>query len=372
MVRSRTVPITSVVLDEAEIEAVVSVLRSGRLREGAVCREFEERFAAEAGARYAVSASSGTAALHLAYAALLEPGDEVLVPAFTFIATASMVVMAGAIPVFCDVDPRTFTLDVEDARRRITRRTRAIAPVHLFGNPADVSAVHDLASAHGLRIVWDAAHALGARYRGHGLGEFGNVVCFSFYPSKNITTGEGGMATTNDDELAARLRLLRSHGAAGKYRHTLLGFNYRLTDVMAALGLRQLDKLDNWIRCRRANAAALTEGLGGVKGITTPREQPGGEHCFNVYSVLVDAEVAGCDRDELGRRLATAGVETAVHYPRALHDQPALAPYAGDAPRPVSRELCRRILALPVHPGLDAGDINRVVETMRAAVSGQL
>ncbi len=355
------IPITQVALDEDEIAEVVAVLRSGRLREGPVCREFEERFAAHVGARYALSVSSGTAALHIAYAALLEPGDEVLVPAFTFIATASMVVMVGARPVFCDVDPRTFTLDVEDARRRITPRTRAIAPVHLFGNPCDVDAIRALADEHGLKIIWDAAQAHGARYGGQDVGGFDDVVCYSFYPSKNMTTAEGGMITTNDKALYEKCKLLRSHGQAGKYYHTLLGFNYRLTDVMAALGIKQLEKLDNWVQQRRANARYLTERLAGISGIQTPVEQPKGESSFNLYSILLDLNQFRCDRDEFVRLLSAENIGAAVHYPRALHQQPAFVEIANDTSLPVSEDLSRRILSLPVHPALDRAKLDLVV-----------
>lgn len=364
-VSKRFIPITQVALDEDEIAEVVAVLRSGRLREGPVCREFEERFAAHVGARYAVSVSSGTAALHIAYAALLEPGDEVLVPAFTFIATASMVVMVEARPVFCDVDPRTFTLDVEDARRRITPRTRAMAPVHLFGNPCDVDAIRALADEYGLKIIWDAAQAHGARYDGRDVGSFDDVVCYSFYPSKNMTTAEGGMITTNDKTLYEKCKLLRSHGQASKYYHILLGFNYRLTDVMAALGSKQLEKLDNWVRQRRTNAGYLSERLADILGIQTPIEQPNGESSFNLYSILLDLNQFRCDRDEFVRLLNAENIGATVHYPRPLHQQPAFGESADDVSLPVSEDLSRRILSLPVHPALDRAELDLVV----AAVS---
>jgi len=358
------IPIAKVALDEDEVAEVIAVLRSGRLREGPVCREFEERFAAHVGVRYAVSVSSGTAALHIAYTALLEPGDEVLVPSFTFIATASMVVMVGARPVFCDVDPRTFTLDVEDARRRITRRTRAIAPVHLFGNPCDIDAIRALADKYGLKIIWDAAQAHGSRYKGGDVGSFDDMVCYSFYPSKNMTTAEGGMITTNDKVLYEKCRLLRSHGQAGKYYHTILGFNYRLTDVMAALGLKQLEKSEGWVQRRRANAHYLTERLAGISGVRTPMEQPGGESSFNLYSILLDLEQFRCDRDEFVRLLNAENVGASVHYPRPLHQQPAFAGVTGALRLPVSEDLSQRILSLPSHPGLGQAEPDLVITGM--------
>ncbi|MGC2432456.1 MAG: DegT/DnrJ/EryC1/StrS aminotransferase family protein, partial [Desulfobaccales bacterium] len=219
---------------EAEIEAAVRVLRSGALRQGKECSAFEEEFAARVGAKFAVTSANGSAALHLAYLAFLQPGDEVLVPSFTFVATASMVTMAGSKPVFCDVDPHTFLLDLEDAARKVSPRTRAISPVHLFGNACDIDAVQTFAKKHHLVIVWDAAQAHGAEYCGQDVGSFGDFVAYSFYPSKNMFVGEGGMTCTDNDEYAAKLRHLRSHGETGKYLHTMLGLNYRMTDVEAA------------------------------------------------------------------------------------------------------------------------------------------
>jgi perosamine synthetase len=362
------IPIIQVALDKDEIAEMVTVLRSGKLREGPVCRKFEDRFATFVGARHAVSVSSGTAALHIAYAALLEPGDEVLVPSFTFIATASMVAMVGARPVFCDVDPYTCTLDVQDAQQRITARTRAIAPVHLFGNPCDMDAITTLADEHGLKIIWDAAQSHGARYDGRDVGSFDDVVCYSFYPSKNMTTAEGGMITTNDEALYQKMKLLRSHGQAGKYYHTMLGFNYRLTDIMAVLGLKQLEKLDDWVQRRRANAHYLTEHLADIPRVQTPVEQPRGESSFNLYSIQLDLEQFRCDRDEFVRLLNAENIGATVNYPRSLHQQPAFSEIAGDVHLPVSEDLSQRILSIPVHPRLSQDELDLVVEAVYKVV----
>lgn len=362
------IPISHVALDEEEIAEVVAILRSGKLREGPVCQEFEEQFAARVGARYAISVSSGTAALHVAYAALLEPGDEVLVPSFTFIATASMVNMVGARPIFCDVDPRTFTLDINDARKRITARTRVIAPVHLFGNPCDVNAVRALADEYNLTVIWDAAQAHGACYNGQDVGALENVVCYSFYPSKNMTTAEGGMITTSDEALYHRSKLLRSHGQSGKYYHTLLGFNYRLTDVMAGLGLRQLEKLDEWVAQRRRNAAFLTEHLSNLMGILPPVEQSNGKSSFNLYTILLDVDQLSCSRDEFVARLHSAGVGATVNYPRPLHQQPVYADGNGDSRLPVAENLCSRVISLPVHPMLTKTDLDYVIRSVQRVV----
>ena len=258
-------------LTEAEIEAAVRVLRSGALRQGKECSAFEEEFAARVGAKFAVTSANGSAALHLAYLAFLQPGDEVLVPSFTFMATASMVTMTGGKPVFCDVDPHTFLLDLEDAARKVSPRTRAISPVHLFGNACEIDVVQTFSEKHHLVIVWDAAQAHGAEYRGRDVGSFGDFVAYSFYPSKNMFVGEGGMTCTDNDEYATKLRYLRTHGQTGKYLHTMLGLNYRMTDVEAALGREQLKRLDAMLAIRRRNGVQLNEGLAGIRGIQPQR-----------------------------------------------------------------------------------------------------
>ncbi|MBU4184776.1 MAG: DegT/DnrJ/EryC1/StrS family aminotransferase [Proteobacteria bacterium] len=222
-------------LTDTEINAAVRVLQSGALRQGKECEGFEEEFAEKVGAKYAVTCSNGSAALHLAYMAVVKPGDEILVPSFTFIATGSMVTMAGGTPIFCDVDRETFLIDLADAESKITPRTRVIAPVHLFGNPCDSSDIIAFAERHGLKIVWDAAQAHGAKFASKDVGALDDFVCYSFYPSKNMFVGEGGMICTNDGDLAHKMRFMRSHGQTGKYYHSMMGLNYRMTDVEALL-----------------------------------------------------------------------------------------------------------------------------------------
>ncbi len=370
MTDDRLVRIADVNLTEREVDAAVEVLRTGNLRQGAITSEFERAFAAATGAAHAIAVSSGTAALHLAWLALLEPGDEVLVPAFTFFATASTVVLAGGRPVFCEVDPLTFTIDVEDARRRATPRTAGIAPVHLYGQACDVTGVQALADDLGLRIVWDAAQAHGTTFAGSDVGSLGDLTCYSFYPTKNMTTGEGGMITTNDGELDRRLRLLRSHGQEKKYYHTVVGLNYRTTDVQSAIGLVQLDRLPEALRRRRHNARRLTELLGTVEGIRPPHELDGTEHSYHQYTVVVDGTPDGQARDRLAADLKLAGIETAVHYPRPLHLQPALA---GEGPLPalpVAEGLCGSVLSLPVHPGVADEDLDRIGHAVRGGLAG--
>jgi perosamine synthetase len=250
---------------------------------------------------------------------------------------------------------------VEDARRRITSRTRAIAPVHLFGNPCDIDAIQTLADEYSLTMIWDAAQAHGACYDSQDIGSLDDAVCYSFYPSKNMTTAEGGMITTNNKAVYDTCKLLRSHGQAGKYYHTMLGFNYRLTDVMAALGLKQLDKLDGWVERRRANAQYLSKKLAGVPGIQVPVEQTKGKSSFNLYSILLDLDQFDCNRDEFVRRLNAENIGASVHYPKPLHQQPIFATVAKDVHLPVSEDVSQRILSIPAHPALSTTELDLVV-----------
>jgi perosamine synthetase len=357
------IPVAGVDIRPEDVEAVAAVLRTGNLRQGAITAEFERAFADRVGGAHAVAVSSGTAALHLAYMALFSAGDEVIVPSFTFVATASMLVAVGAIPVFADVDPRTFTLSLQEVERCITPRTKGIAGVHLFGNACDIDGLAGIAEQHGLTLVWDAAQAFGTEYRGREVGSYPAATCYSFYPTKNITTGEGGMVVTHDASVAEVLRLSRSQGAAGKYVHTRLGFNYRMTDMAAALGLRQLDRLDHYLARRRENASALSAGLADVPGILTPESAPLAAHTYNQYSILVGDDGTNLSRDDLASGLAARGIQTAVHYPRPLHQQPMFdGEWTG---LEVSERLSQHILALPVHPGVTPDQSEQVAAAIR-------
>ncbi len=361
----RRIQIAEVRLDRREFEAVERVLKSGRLRAGPIAEDFEARFARAVGSRFAAAVSSGTAALYIAYRVLLRPGDEVVVPDFTFAATASMVVAAGGVPVFADVDPETFTLDPLDVARRITPRTRALVPVHLFGNPADVARLTRLARRHRLRLVWDAAQAHGARFRGRDVGSFPDIVCYSFYPSKNMTTAEGGMLTASDPALAREFRLLRSHGEESPYRHIRVGFNFRMTDVAAALGRAQLAKLPAAVRRRQRNASILARSLAGIPGVRVPRVAKGVAHAFNLFTLRLDPKILGISREEFRKALAQRGIETGIYYPLPLHQQPIFRRYAGDGDFPVSSRIAQTVLSLPVHPGLNEQDLRRITRAVR-------
>jgi len=358
------IPIAEIKLTEAEIDAALNVLRSGALRQGKESDAFEHEFAACVGARHAVTNANGSAALHLAFMAFLEPDDEVLVPSFTFIATGGMVSMTRGRPVFCDIRPDTFLIDLEDAEQRISERTRAIAPVHLFGNACDIDAIKAFARKHNLIIVWDAAQAHGARFKGQDVGSFGDFVCYSFYPSKNMFVGEGGMTCTDNPDFDQKMRFMRTHGQTGKYYHTMLGLNYRMTDVEAAIGREQLKRLESMVAVRRRNAALLTEGLTGLEGIRPQMITPDTEHAVHQYCVVVDQEVFGCDRDVLAERLKARGIATGVHYPRGLHQQPIFEHLYGKCSLPNTEYLAEHILALPVHHGLTSDQMGRVAEAV--------
>jgi perosamine synthetase len=361
----KTIAVAEIKLSDAEIHAAEKVLRSGALRQGRECEAFEQEFSQKVGAAYAVTSANGTAALHLAYLTFMEPGDEILVPSFTFIATGSMVAMTGGKPVICDIDPRTFLIDLKDAGQRLTPKTKGIAPVHLFGNPCDVDKVKAFAEQHGLKIVWDAAQSHGATYNGTDVGAIDDFVCYSFYPSKNMFVGEGGITCTNNPEYENQMRFLRTHGQTGKYYHTMLGLNYRMTDVEAAIGREQLKRLDQMLAVRRRNAGMLNEGLAAIAGLYPQQITDGAEHAWHQYCVVVDEQEFGCDRERLGQQLKEQGIATGVHYPRGLHQQPVFEQLYGTVQLPNTEYLAEHILALPVHHGLNEDDISRIIEAIQ-------
>lgn len=356
--------------DGAEVDAVAAVLASGTLTQGSRVAAFEEAVATLVGTKHAIATTSATTSLHLVLAGLgIGAGDEVLVPDFTFPATANVVVERGARPVLVDIDLATYTIDWAAAERLITPRTRAIMPVHTFGLAADMDPIIALAKRHGLAVVEDAACALATTYHGRPVGSFGSPACFSFHPRKSITTGEGGMATTDDPELAARLRLLRSHGGVrseGRFTFEAAGYNYRLSDILAAIGLTQLAKLDWILERRRSIARRYRELLADVPAIRLPTEPGWGGHVYQSFVVLLDRSV---DRDAVIRALDTEGIETTLGT-YALHCQPffqrAYGYRVGDLP--ASREAFERTLTLPLYPTMEPGIPERVAAALRSAV----
>jgi len=347
--------------DEETRQALWEVLSSGRLAQGPYVQEFEERFAEWVGMPFAVAVSNGTAALLLTLMALgIGPGDEVITTPFTFAATANVVLFLGARPVFADVQPTTLNLEPAEVERRITPRTRAVIVVHLYGNPCEMDAFTELAERYGLALIEDAAHAPGALYRGQPVGSFG-IGCFSFYATKNLTTGEGGMITTRDPRLARRLRMLRDHGQSAKYVHELLSLNFRMTELQAVLGIGQLRHIEAWNARRRAIAAFYDQHLRGVGRLSnTPDSVP----VYHLYTVRLAAGL----RDRVRERLREAGVETGVHYPIPVYRQPLYQRLGYREVLPVAEAAAGEVLSLPIHPSLSDEEVRYVVEAMNAAV----
>lgn len=355
------IPIAKPLIGEEEKAAVLDVLSSGQLAQGRRVREFEERFAAWVGARYAVAVSSGTTALHVALLAHgIGPGDEVITTPFSFIASANCIVYVGAVPRFADIEPDYYTIDPAAIEAQITPRTRAIIPVHLFGQPCDMEAIAALAERHGLVIIEDACQAHGAQLNGRPMGAWGTA-CYSFYPTKNMTTGEGGMITTDDPALAERMRMIREHGMRQRYVHEMTGYNFRMTDIQAAIGLVQLTRVDGWNEQRRRNAALLTARLADVLGVKTPRVRPGAVHVFHQYTIAAE------DRDRLIAGLTARGIGYGIYYPIPIHRQKVYREWGYTDTLPATEAACAQVLSLPVHPALTEDEVNAVADAVMAA-----
>ena len=360
------IPIAQPLLGQEEQDAVQQVLASGALVQGRRVAEFEARFAEYVGARHAVAVTNGTLALWVALLAHgIGAGDEVITSPFSFIASANAALYVGARPVFADIDPQTYTLDPDSVRAAITPRTRAILPVHLYGGVADMDALMAIAGEHSLVMIEDACQAHGAALRGKAVGSFG-AGCFSFYPTKNMTTTEGGILTTGDDHVAGQARLLRNHGQREKYIHDVLGFNFRMTELQAAIGLAQMNHLETWTERRIANAAYLSTHLteaGTPFRVRTPVARPGSRHVYHQYTIRVPAE----RRADFIQRLTALGVGSAIHYPRPIHQQPIYQKMGYTDQLPVAEQAAREVVSLPVHPALKQDDLTRIVEAIHQA-----
>lgn len=354
-VSERMIPIARPLVGEEEEKAVLEVLRSGQLAEGSRVRAFEEAFAAYAGTRHAVAVNSGTAALIVALQAHgVGPGDEVITSPFSFIATATSIIACGAKPVFVDIDPFDLNLDPDNVEAAITDATKAIMPVHLYGHPARMTELAELAGDHGLALVEDAAQAHGAEHAGKRVGSFGTG-CFSFYPTKNMTTGEGGIITSNDDEVARLARIIRNHGQEVRYRSDYFGLNWRMTDLAAAIGVVQMRHIEGWNEARIANATTLAAGITSVQ---TPKVRDGDRHVFHQFTVRLTG-----DRDAIQKSLLEAGVGSAIHYPTVIHRQPIMVEMGlGEGvDTPVAEAAAASVLSLPVHPSLSEEDLERII-----------
>jgi perosamine synthetase len=349
-----------------EREAVDRVMRSGQIAQGPEVECFENEFSdALVDGRPCVAVSSGTSGLHLGLLARgVGPDDEVVLPSFTFAATANAVALTGATPVFADIDLQTFCLDVASVKEVLSSRTAAVMPVHLYGHPADMDAFDTLCLQHGIALIEDAAQAHGATWGGRPVGAFGRIAMFSFYPTKNMTAGEGGMVTVSEPEVLRRLRLLRNQGMLRRYENEIIGFNARMTDLHAAIGREQLRKLPAWNERRRENADFLSAHLAGV---TIPHTSAKARHVFHQYTVLVDADAS--ERDRMVRALGEEhGVGAGVYYPTPLHRMPSLSQFTPRTDLSRSEAAAARCISLPVHPALSERDLETIVDALNAVV----
>jgi dTDP-4-amino-4,6-dideoxygalactose transaminase len=322
-----------------------------------VC-EFEARFAELCGVEYAVATSSGTAALHIAVLAhQIGPSDQVITSPFSFIASANCALFVGARPVFVDIESDFFTIDPTKVEERITSKTKAIIPVHLYGHPCDMDAIVAIAQKYHLAIIEDACQAHGATYKGRLIGSFGTA-CYSLYATKNITTIEGGMLVTNDPQIAERARLIRNHGSPRNYEHVMLGYNMRMTELAAAVGLVQLKKLNKWNSIRQANAAYLTTHLSRIKGVVTPKVREHSEHVFHQYTIRI------ADRDNTAQKLREKGVGVGIYYPTPIYKQPLYQQLGYSDVLPNAEAACWEVLSLPVHPSLTKDDLDYIIQAI--------
>ncbi|AZH24761.1 DegT/DnrJ/EryC1/StrS family aminotransferase [Haloplanus aerogenes] len=353
-----TIPIANPTISEKAKARVEAVLDSGMIADGPEVRKFEDEFADYCEVEYGVATANGTAALHAALEALgIGEGDTVLTTPLSFVATANAIRFTGAKPVFADINPETYNLD-PDAATTVARKhdVDAIMPVHLYGLPVAMNPIQDLASDLDIPIVEDAAQAHGATYGGDPVGSLGDVACFSFYPTKNMTTGEGGMIVTNRDDIFEAASQFVNHGRTESYEHAMLGHNFRMTSMAAAIGRVQLDRLPEFIETRRENAAKLTEGLTETS-VATPTEPDGLKHVYHQYTIRTDS------RDELQDHLDDHGVGNNVYYPKCIHEQPAYDGIKVTAPK--GEAAAMEVLSLPVHPSVSADDRNWIIESIQ-------
>jgi perosamine synthetase len=377
-------------MDEEEIEAVVEVLRSKRLTllSGEKVKQFEREFAKYIGTAEAIAVNSGTAALHVALSALaVGPGDEVIVPPFTFVATATAVLHQNAVPIFVDIDPKTYCIDPAEIEKAITAKTKGIIPVHLFGHPADMKPILEIAEKHDLFVLEDACQAHGAEYHGKKVGAIGVAGCFSFFESKNIMTGEGGIITTDDENLAEAARLVRHHGEPSWYVYERLGYNYRMTEVQAALGRVQLKKLEKLNRMRIDNANYLTKNLASMDGIQVPYVSADIKHVFHIYAPLMQPERLGSSKETFLEKLNEGQPITKRIYPQPLYKAklfqdrigygtmkcPYTCPYYGkemnyELDLPVVEDISTRLIGLPNQPFIKREILDLVLTRIEAVV----
>jgi dTDP-4-amino-4,6-dideoxygalactose transaminase len=354
------IPAAKPIIGDEEREAVDRVLRSGMIAGGPEVAAFETEFSELVDGRHSIAVNSGTSALHMAFvAAGIKAGDEVIVPSFTFAATANSVVLAGGTPVFADIEENFFNMDPKSAEAAITPRTRALMPVHLYGHPAALREYKDIAARHNLLLFEDAAQAHAASLDGIPVGAWGVAGSFSFYPTKNMTSGEGGMVTTPCDHIARKTRLLRNQGMEKRYENEIAGYNTRMTDIHAAIGRVQLKKLAGWTKQRQNNAKFLDENL---KGVVVPPVADGAVHVYHQYTIRIVDQ----DRDAFAEEIGKRGIGSGVYYPIPNHRLPS---YGLTLDLPVTEQVAKQCLSLPVHPSLSQGDLEKIVEVVNAVAS---
>jgi perosamine synthetase len=349
------IPIAKPYIGEEEKKLVLEVLESGMLAQGPKVNALEKAFQEVCGTKHAIATTSGTTALHVALLAHdIGLGDEVITTPFTFIASANSILFTGAEPVFVDIEEVTFNINPELIEDAITPKTKAILPVHLYGHMCDIEAIMDIADRHDLVVIEDACQAVGATYEAKTAGSFGTGV-FSLYATKNVMSGEGGMITTNSDEIAEKCRLIRSHGMKVRYYHDMLGYNYRMSDLHAAIGLAQIGRIDELMQKRRENAKYLTEN---ISSVITPKVKPGYEHVWHQYTIRLDGNR---DRDAAIKKLNDAGIGTGIFYPVPAHQQDYMRDIVGDITLPVSEKMAKQVISLPVHPLVSQEDLEKIV-----------
>jgi perosamine synthetase len=363
------IPLSDPYISDEDVMAVVKALKEKRLSQGEYVKRFEDEFARYIGVKHAVAVCNGTAALHVALAAIsVGLGDEIVVPSFSFVATANCVLYQGSKPVFADIDPLTYNIAPNDIEKKITRNTKAIIPVHYAGQPANMDAIREIAEKHRIYVIEDAAEAHGALYKGRKAGALGDIACFSFYPNKNMTTCEGGMITTNDDELAEKMRMIRSHGQSRRYHHVILGYNYRMSDVHAALGRVQLKRLD-WVIKKKVEKAHHYDSMIEEKfsdELEPPYVASHSTHVYMFYSVrLKNREL----RDKAIIELEKRGIETRISFP-SIHLQPLYRRLYGYSQGylPVTEEISDTILCLPIYPHISLEEQNYVLSALHEVV----
>jgi dTDP-4-amino-4,6-dideoxygalactose transaminase len=361
-------------IGKEEVDAATEVLRSGILSEksgmGPRVLEFEKEFARYVGAKHAVAMTSGTASLHAALLiAGVKQGDEVVLPSFTFHSIAEVVLLAGAQPVFADVDADTYTVTADTIESAMTRNTKAIMPVDLYGLPADLSPLKKLAKERGVALIEDAAQAHGAEYEGVKIGSIGDMTCFSFCAGNNMTTGEGGMVTTNDDDYSERLRMLRAHGEQRPFWPVMIGHNYRMSELLAAIGLSQLRKLPLFIEQRRKNAQFLNEKIGLLGKVIRPKEPKGRKHAWHLYTLRLRGANAG-KRNKIIEKLRSKNIEASAYYESPLHMLPLYRDLSTTRrPLPETEKACRQVFSIPVHPKLTGPELEYISDTLKRVLA---